>query len=71
MNVKALLAADPDAEEALKVKWVDHIETLGLSADATDDAVALDWSLRTDPEGLSDEDLPIASGSERAAAARA
>jgi hypothetical protein len=64
VNVKALLAADPDAEEALKVKWVDHIETFGLSADATDDAVAIDWSLRTDPEGLSDSDLPMASGSE-------
>lgn len=64
VNVKALLAADPDSEEALKVKWVDHIETLGLSAEATDDAVAIDWSLRTDPEGLSDSDLPIASGSE-------
>jgi len=64
VNVKALLAADPDAEEALKIEWVDHIETLGLSADATDDAVAIDWSLRTDPEGLSDSDLPIASGSE-------
>jgi hypothetical protein len=64
VNVKALLAADPDAEEALKVKWVDHIETLGLSADATDDAVAIDWSLRTDSEGLSDSDLPFASGSE-------
>jgi len=63
-NVKELLAASPDAEDALKVKWVDHIETFGLSANATADGVALDWSLRTDPDGLSDEDLPIAGGSE-------
>ena len=61
-NVRALLAADPDAKDALKVKWIDHIETFGLSADATDDAVAIDYSLRTDPEGLSDADLPLASG---------
>ena len=54
----------PDSEEALKVEWVDHIETFGLSADAEEDSIALDWSLRTDPEGLTDEDLPLASGSE-------
>ena len=71
MNVKALLAADPDAEEALKVKWVDHIETLGLSADATDDAVAIDWSLRTDPEGLSDDGPSDRERLRGAAAARA
>ena len=63
-NVKALLAADPDAKEALKVKWVDHIETLGLSAEAGEDEIAIDWSLRTDSDGLGDEDLPIASGSD-------
>ena len=63
-NVGALLAASPEAEEALKVEWVDQIDTLGLSLDAGEDAIALDWSLRTDPEGLSDDDLPIASGSE-------
>ncbi|MGH2837272.1 MAG: DUF3352 domain-containing protein [Thermoleophilaceae bacterium] len=63
-NVKSLLAASPESEKALEVEWVDHIETFGLSADATDDGVALDWSLRTDPEGLTDDDLPLASGSE-------
>ncbi len=63
-NVKALLAASPDSEKALQVDWVDHIETFGLSADATDDGIALDWSLRTDPEGLTDDDLPFASGTE-------
>jgi hypothetical protein len=61
-NLKALLAADPDAKDALKVKWVDHVETLGLSADATEDAVSIDYSVRTDPEGLTDADLPLASG---------
>lgn len=64
VNVKALLAASPDAEDALKIEWVDHIETFGLTAAAEDDSIALDWSLATDPEGLSDEDLPMASGSE-------
>ena len=64
VNVQELLAADPDTQEALKVKWVDHIETLGLTGSASEDSIALDYSLRTNPDGLSDEDLPIASGSE-------
>ena len=64
VNVRALLAASPEAEDALKVEWVDHIETFGLSLDADDDALAFDWSLQTDAEGLTDEDLPLASGTE-------
>jgi hypothetical protein len=63
-NVKALLAASPGSEKALEVEWVDHIETFGLAADASDDGIALDWSLRTDPEGLTDDDLPLASGAQ-------
>ena len=63
-NVDALLAASPDSEKALEVEWVDHIETFGLTGDATDDGIAFDWSLRTDPEGLTDDDLPLASGTE-------
>jgi hypothetical protein len=61
-NVKALLAADPDTKDALKVKWVDHLETLGATADATEDEIAIDYSLTTDPDGLSDGDLPLATG---------
>jgi hypothetical protein len=64
VNVRSLLAASPQAKDALKVEWVDHIDTFGLSADADDEQFAIDWSLRTDSEGLTDDDLPIASGSE-------
>jgi hypothetical protein len=64
VNVGALLEESPEAEEALKVKWVDQIETLGLTAGASDDSIAIDWSLRTDSEGLTDEDLPLSSGAE-------
>ena len=64
VNLAALLAADPDTEDALKIKWVDHLETLGFTADATGDSVSVEYAARTDPEGLSDEDLPIATGSE-------
>ena len=64
VNVKALLAADPDTGDALKIKWVDHIETLGFAVDAHDDGVSLEYRLGTDPEGLTDEDLPLAAGAE-------
>jgi uncharacterized protein DUF3352 len=64
VNVRALLEASPSAEDALKVVWVDNLETVGLTLDATDDALTLDWSAATDPEGVTDEDLPIASGPE-------
>jgi hypothetical protein len=63
-NVQALLGESPEAKDALKVEWVNHIETFGLSLDADDDALALDWSLRTDSEDLTDADLPLAGGSE-------
>jgi hypothetical protein len=63
-NLAALLASDPDTKEALKVKWVENLETLGFTADASESEVALEYFARTDSEGLSDEDLPLASGSE-------
>ena len=63
VNVKALLAADPDVKDALKIKWVDHIETLGIAGSVTEDEIAIDYRLATDPEGLTEEDLPLASGS--------
>ena len=64
VNLAALLAADPDTKDALKIKWVQHLETLGFTADAGEDEIAVEYFARTDSEGLSDEDLPIASGSE-------
>jgi hypothetical protein len=63
-NVGALLEASPDAQAARKVKWVEQLETLGLTADASEDAISVEFALNTDPEGLSDDDLPIASGTE-------
>lgn len=64
VNLEALLHADPDTKDALRIKWVDHLETLGFTADATEDEVSVEYAVHTDPDGLSDEDLPIASGSE-------
>lgn len=64
VNVKALLAADPSTAKARRVKWIDHLETAAFTADAAEDGVTVDFSAKTDPAGLTDDDLPIASGSD-------
>ena len=42
-----------------KVKWVDALRTLGLTAGASDDGLEMQFNVRTDPAGLTDADLPI------------
>lgn len=61
-NVQALLESDPDSADAQKVKWVDALRTLGMTASARDDGVEVQFNLRTDSEGLSEDDLPTAAG---------
>ena len=61
-DLQALIAQDPETEAARKVAWVAALRTLGLTASAREDEVELQLNLRTDPEGLSDSDLPIAAG---------
>jgi Protein of unknown function (DUF3352) len=63
-DLQALIGSDTGSEEARKVEWVGALRTLGMTASARDDEVELQVKLRTDPEGLSDEDLPIAAGDE-------
>ena len=63
-DVQALLDSDPSTGEAKKVEWVAALRTLGMTASAREDEVELQFNLRTDPEGLTDADLPMASGDE-------
>jgi hypothetical protein len=62
VNLRALLTADPSTGKALKIKWVDHVRTLGIAAEATESRVSLQYRLRTDPGGLTEADLPLAAG---------
>lgn len=64
VNVRELLAASEGAGDALQVKWVDHIRTLGVGVAASEERISFELALRTESEGLNDEDLPIASGDE-------
>ena len=61
-NVEALLRSDPAARAARRVEWLGALRTLGLTASVAEDRIDVEFNLRTDAEGLSDEDLPIAAG---------
>ena len=63
-DLEALLASQPGGERARRLEWLGALRTLGLTATARDDRVEVEFNLRTDPEGLTDGDLPIATGDE-------
>ncbi len=61
IDLETLLKADPDTTDARKVRWIAALRTLGMTASAKQDAVEIDFRLRTEGD-LADEDLPIAPG---------
>lgn len=61
-NLEALLRASHGGRDATRVKWVGALRTLGLTGAAKDDSFTIDFNLKTDPEGLRDKDLPLATG---------
>ena len=64
VNVQSLLASSPSTKDALKVKWIGALRDLGLNATIQEDAVQINFQAKTDKDGLTDADLPIASGPE-------
>lgn len=62
-DLAALIENDPDTAAARKVKWVDALDTFGLTSSFEEDQIAIDFNLATEDD-LSDEDLPLAAGSE-------
>ena len=51
-DLEELIGTSADGKAARKVKWVDALRTLGLTATASDGGVELRFNVRTDPEGL-------------------
>jgi hypothetical protein len=70
VDVQALLEQEPGGDAARQVPWISALGTLGMTASATEDAVQVEFNLRTDREELSDEDLPLAPGDEAAQVVR-
>jgi hypothetical protein len=61
-DVEGLIDADPSAKSAQRVKWVNGLRTLGMTAVVHDDSLEIEYRLRT--EDVSESDLPIAPGDE-------
>jgi len=61
-DLEALLRGTPGGRQATRVKWVGALRTLGLVAQVRDDSVELPFELKTDPDGLGEKDLPVATG---------
>ena len=70
VDLQSLLEQDPDTEAARQVQWISALRTFGMTASAADDAVEVEFNLRTDAGELSDEDLPLAAGDEAAQVVR-
>lgn len=63
-DMPPILEADPEAQQATDVAWVGALETVGLTASAVEEGVAVDMNLTTNAEELSEDQLPIAPGVE-------
>ena len=61
-NLQKLLAADPETQEARKVKWVNALRTFGATVSFEDDEANVGFRLNTDSGSLTEEDLPLAAG---------
>ncbi|MBN1528091.1 MAG: DUF3352 domain-containing protein [Thermoleophilaceae bacterium] len=64
LNLESLLSNSESARQALKVKWIDAVEAIGLNAKVAEDTITIDVRIKTDPDGLTDADLPIAPGAD-------
>ena len=70
VDLQLLLEQEPEGEAARQVPWISAMRTLGMTGSATDNAVEVEFNLRTDGEDLSEEDLPLAAGDEAAQVVR-
>ena len=57
LNLQSLLSGSEGARAARKVKWIAAVEAIGLNAKVQDDAITIDFRIRTNPDGLTDADL--------------
>ena len=66
VDVQGLLSQSEEARNARKIAWVGALRKLGLTITATKQAVDVDFNLHTDGADLTEDDLPLASGSDPA-----
>lgn len=61
VDLQAALEGDPDTADARKVKWIAALRELGLTANARENGIEVEFRAATEGD-LTDEDLPIAAG---------
>jgi hypothetical protein len=61
-DLQALIGGSTSASQARQVKWVAALRTLGVAGSVTNSAISFDVNVKTDPQGLTDADVPIATG---------
>jgi hypothetical protein len=62
-DLRDLITSSPDGRTAAeRIPWVGALRTLGVTLKASGDGVTADFVARTDAEGLSEDDLPMAAG---------
>lgn len=62
LDIGALLRAGDEAGDALRSKWVEALRTGAIALTFDQDKVAIELEVDTDPKGLTDADVPIATG---------
>ena len=62
-NFHSLLTGK-QAIAARRIKWLNALGSFGLTLRAESDGISYDFTAKTDPSGLTPQDLPLASGSE-------
>jgi hypothetical protein len=63
-DLQSIIASSPGSAQARKIKYVSALRDLGFTLAAKSNSVAVNFQTKT--EGLSDSDLPIASGTSSA-----
>ena len=65
VDLQGLLGQSEGTASARKIAWVNALRTLGLTVSAREQAIDVEFNLRTEGD-LTDADLPLASGDEPA-----
>src|SRR3954465_12171386 len=62
-DFQALLKGSPRTAKARNIKWLSALRTFALTLRAQSDGIEYAFKFDTDPAGLTEKDLPLASGS--------
>jgi Protein of unknown function (DUF3352) len=63
-DAESLIESSPEAQQAKEVSWVGALRKFGLTLNAEEDALAVEFNLQTEEGELEEEDLPIQPGTE-------